>query len=159
RRFTQRELELNHIAAPELYRDVVPVVRQADGSLGLGTSGDEPAVDWVLRMARVPAGDFLDDIATAGQLTAELRDALGDAVADFHRRLPPATAFDTVCAMRHVARGNAQTARDAGLPDAAVQAWQTRILSELDAIAPWLARRAHDGFVRRAHGDLHLGNL
>src|SRR5215472_16538257 len=46
RRFTQRELELNRIAAPELYRDVVPVVRQPDGSLRLGTSGNEPAVDW-----------------------------------------------------------------------------------------------------------------
>ena len=29
----------------------------------------------------------------------------------------------------------------------------------LDGIAPWLAQRARDGFVRRAHGDLHLGNL
>ena len=61
--------------------------------------------------------------------------------------------------MRHVAEGNAQSAHDAGLPEAAVRAWQTRILAALDGIAPWLARRAHDGFVRRAHGDLHLGNL
>ena len=27
------------------------------------------------------------------------------------------------------------------------------------ASQPWLAQRARDGFVRRAHGDLHLGNL
>jgi hypothetical protein len=26
-------------------------------------------------------------------------------------------------------------------------------------MAPWLTRRERDGFVRRAHGDLHLGNL
>jgi hypothetical protein len=61
--------------------------------------------------------------------------------------------------MRHVAEGNARSARDAGLPEPAVQAWQTRILGELDDIAPWLAQRERDGFVRRAHGDLHLGNL
>ena len=28
-----------------------------------------------------------------------------------------------------------------------------------DEIVPWLAERARAGFVRRAHGDLHLGNL
>ena len=36
RRFILRELELNRGAAPGLYRDVVPVVRRPDGTLGLG---------------------------------------------------------------------------------------------------------------------------
>ncbi len=85
RRFTLRELELNRVAAPGLYRDVVPVVRRPDGTLGLGDAGESPVIDWVLRMARVPAEDFLDAVAAAGRLTPELLDALGDAVAAFHR--------------------------------------------------------------------------
>lgn len=159
RRFAQRELELNAPAAPGLYRDVVPVVRQADGKLRFGEADGLPVVDWVLRMARVPANDFLDAVATAGGLEPELLDALGDAVAAFHQGLPPAVGTDAVAAMRHVIEGNAQAARDAGLADDAVQAWQTHILRALDAISPWLAQRERDGFVRRAHGDLHLGNL
>ncbi len=110
-------------------------------------------------MARVPAGDFLDAVAAAGGLTPELLDALGDAVAAFHRALPPAAATDAVAAMRHVADGNAQSAHDAGLPEEAVRSWLAGIRMALDGIAPWLARRRRDGFVRRAHGDLHLGNL
>jgi aminoglycoside phosphotransferase family enzyme len=39
RRFTLRELELNRCAAHGLYRDVVPVVRRHDGTLGLGETG------------------------------------------------------------------------------------------------------------------------
>ncbi len=159
RRFTLRELELNRVAAPGLYRDVVPVVRRSDGTLGLGDAGEGPVIDWVLRMACVPAESFLDAIAAAGKLTPTLLDALGDAVAAFHCSLPPVTETDTVAAMRHVAEGNAQSAHDAGLPRDTVRAWQTSILAALDGIAPWLAQRAHDGFVRRAHGDLHLGNL
>jgi hypothetical protein len=156
-RFALRELELNRAAAPELYRDVVPLVRRADGSLALDEAGE--VVDWVLRMARVPHGDFLDVIAADGRLTAELLDALGDAVAAFHQGLPAATSHDPVAAMRHVAEGNAQSALDAGLAPGVVQAWLTQLLAALDTISPWLAQRGLAGFVRRAHGDLHLGNL
>jgi hypothetical protein len=61
--------------------------------------------------------------------------------------------------MRHVTDGNARSALDAGLPESAVRNWQTQLLAALDAVAPWLEQRARAGFVRRAHGDLHLGNL
>jgi predicted kinase len=45
------------------------------------------------------------------------------------------------------------------LPATPVQEWQQALLEALDRIAPFLADRARAGFVRRAHGDLHLGNL
>jgi uncharacterized protein len=61
--------------------------------------------------------------------------------------------------MRAVAQGNAIAARDAGLPDDRVHAWLTAITARIAEIAPWLSTRAANGFVRRAHGDLHLGNL
>ncbi len=50
---------------------MVPIVRGPDGALALGDTHDPalPVVDWVLRMARVPAADFLDAIAAAGRLT------------------------------------------------------------------------------------------
>jgi aminoglycoside phosphotransferase family enzyme/predicted kinase len=159
RRFTQRELELNRPAAPDLYRDVVPIVRRRDRTLALGELDEGPPIDWVLRMARVPEDDFLDAVAATGRLTHDLLDALGDAVATYHGGLPSAAGFDAAAAMRRVALGNAQSARDAGLPDDEVEAWQEGILAALDGIVGWLAQRARDGFVRRAHGDLHLGNL
>jgi uncharacterized protein len=160
-RFASRELELNASAAPGLYRDVVPIVRGPDAALTLGDAHDTtlPVVDWVLRMARVPAEDFLDAIAAAGKLTPGSLDALGDAVAAYHHVLPPVTDIDPAAAMRDVTRGNVQSALDAGLPADAVQDWQNRLLTALDDIAPWLAERSRSGFVRRAHGDLHLGNL
>lgn len=159
-RFAQRELELNRPAAPELYRDVVPIVRGPDGVLAFGETGtDQPVIDWVLRMAHVPASDFLDAIADAGGLTSALLDALGDTVAAYHNSLLPAEGIDAVAAMRDVTIGNARSALDAGLSPDAVRDWQSRQLAALDDITPWLGERSRDGFVRRAHGDLHLGNL
>ena len=156
--FLQRELELNRPNAPGIYRDVAAVVRRADGSLDIGDR-EADAVDWVLRMAPVPADDFLDEVAQRHGLTPALLDALGDCVARYHGRLPPVAGWDSAAALLRITRGNAESALAAGLPVALVEAWQQGMTAAIEARAGWLASRAAEGFVRRCHGDLHLGNL
>jgi len=155
RKFIGREFELNAHGAPGLYRDIVPVVRREDGTLSLG--GEGTVVDWVLRMSRVPSSDFLNIMAQAGRLDPPLLDAIADAVAAYHAQSIP---LPEACAdMRWMARGNVTAARDAGLPPEAIDAWGAEIERTLSALEPWLRQRVRDGFVRRAHGDLHLGNI
>ncbi len=156
RRFLMRELELNAAGAPGLYRDVVPVTRIA-GGLALG--GDGAPVDWVLRMARVPAADFLDVRAKAGPLDPALLDALGDMVAADHARRLPKSVDDPVAAVRRNVQGSAQAARAAGLPAADIEAWLQAALDTIERCAGLIVRRAAAGLVRRTHGDLHLGNI
>ncbi len=84
-RFCRRELELNHPHAPGIYRDVIPLTRGPDGALREG--GEGPAVEWVLRMAPIPADDFLDRVgrccresgALAQQVVRLSRGAVPDA--------------------------------------------------------------------------------
>ncbi len=158
-RFIRREHELNQGFAPGLYRGVRPVVRGPDGALRLGVDGAAPGevVDWVLQMAPVPAGDFLDAMARRGAVTPALLDEIGDKVAAMHAALPPLPGTDAPAAMRRVLTGNLAAAERAGVPGAA--AWAAQAFAWLDRLAPVLAARAADGRVRRCHGDLHLGNL
>jgi len=164
-RCLRRELELNAPYAPGLYRDVVAVVR-GPGGLAFGAEptgaigpvcaiGPADAIDWVLRMARVPEGDFLDRMT----LTPALLDATADAVAEMHAALPPVMVEHPVQRLRQVVLGNGRSALAAGLPPDAVRRWQEGMLAAVEAHAALIAGRAAAGFVRRAHGDLHLGNL
>jgi hypothetical protein len=155
--YCRREFALNAPAAPGLYRDVVPLTRGGDGALALGGAGE--VVDWVVRMARVPAEDFLDRVAARGGLDAPMLDALGDSVAGFHAGLAPVPGIDLAGAMAGVIGGNAVAGREAGLDPTLVAAWEAAATATLGRLSPYLAARAGAGFVRRCHGDLHLGNL
>ena len=155
-RFLRRELVINQPSAPGIYRDVVPIGRGPDGGLHLGA---EPAVEWVLRMARVPAADFLEHIAADGGLTPALLDALGDAVVRDQTLRPQVPGWDSAAALLRVTAGNAASALAAGLPSEAVAVWRRQTEAAINALRPWLTDRAAAGFVRRCHGDLHLGNL
>ena len=156
-RFARRELALNAPHAPALYRDVLPLRRGADGALRLGGE-DGAVVDWVLRMAPIPAADFLDAVAARGALTPALLDATADAVAAMHAALPPVTGFDAPAAMRRVLAGNLDAARAAGLPAARIAALSAAAAASIEGVAPKLAARAAEGRVRRCHGDLHPRN-
>ncbi len=158
RQLLHRELALNAPMAPGLYQDVVAVAPGVEG--GLDFFPDHPApLDWVLRMARVPAADFLDAVAARGDLTPALQDALGDAVAAFHAGLAPVHGVGAVAALIRVAAGNVVAAREAGLPGEVIDSWHSALLAALDRARPALEAREAAGLVRRAHGDLHLGNL
>jgi aminoglycoside phosphotransferase family enzyme len=110
--FCRRELELNQPAARAIYRDVVAITRAPDGRLQEGGAGE--AVEWVLRMAPIPAGDFLDAVAARAGLTPALLDALGDAVFALHQAAPKAEVPDAPGAMEAVLSGNLRAARAYG---------------------------------------------
>ena len=154
--FLRRELELNKPEAPGIYRDVVAVSRRHDGTL---TLGGENAIDWVLRMALVPKGDFLDVIASRGALTPRLLDDLGDCIAAYHAELPPVPNWDSANALLRITRGNVRSALAAGLPAADVKVWRDRMEAAIERRRDWLTERSISGYIRRCHGDLHLGNL
>jgi uncharacterized protein len=153
--FCERELALNAPTAAGLYRDVAAIVRQADGSLAVGGEGE--IHDWVVRMAPVPAEDFLDVRAAGGGLSSSLLDQIADAVAAWHNSLQPVAGVRPD--MERIAHGNVPSAIAAGLAEPEILAWRDNILPLLEALAAWRDSRASAGFVRRCHGDLHLGNL
>lgn len=158
RAMLQRELDLNRAAAPEIYRDLVPVTRESDGHLALGGAG--VPVEWALRMWRFPADAELSAIAARGALDDQLADQLGRAVAAYHDRAErrDADGSELIAGILHElhdAFGDMGDLLDAGR----LRTFDAETDRQLEALTPLLVARTKAGFVRRVHGDLHLGNL
>ena len=149
--------------APHSTVGVVPLTREPDGRLALGGTG--PPVEWLLEMTRFDGEALCDRLAARGALRLPSMQTLGAgggghararrrvpghggaaAHALGHRRQSP-TAFDELRPTALLPAGDASTP-DGADARAAARRWPPR----LDA-------RAHDGFVRQCHGDLHLRNI
>jgi len=159
-RFLCRERELNQPDAPEIYRDICGIERMLNGALILRPEAACHApIDWVLRMAPIPKAAFLDAVAARGDLTPQLQDALADCVAQSHATRPAHPGWQSARALRNAADQSEKDAIAAGLPPEQTRHWRQMFESALRQRAAWLQSRAQSGFVRRCHGDLHLGNL
>jgi len=156
-----RERDINRRTAPDLYLDVVAVVRDGDGlRLDTGAPSGE-VVEWVLVMRRFPQEDLLSVRAENGTLTAEIVTALADAVARFHETAAIRPDAGGAEPMAWVVRENGEEFRQRGdLFDAAAASDLTeRALALLARHGGLLDARAAEGKVRLCHGDLHLRNV
>jgi uncharacterized protein len=153
----EAELSVNAPYAPEIYRRVVPITRQAGGGLAIGGSGD--VVEWAVEMQRFDEKRTLDHLA--GEIDEALADALGRAVAAAHAKAPIVDAEPWIAALgsyidEHV---EAFAQRPDIFAAAESDALARKSRAAYERIIPLLRERARRGFIRRIHGDLHLGNI
>ena len=80
----EAEIAVNAQYAPEIYRGVVAITREASGKLAIGGAGTP--VEWAVDMRRFDEKRTLDHVV--GEIDDTLADALGRAVAAAHARKP-----------------------------------------------------------------------
>jgi aminoglycoside phosphotransferase family enzyme/predicted kinase len=153
----RRELSFNRAYAPDIYRCLRAIVRTADGGLALDANG--PVLDWALEMRRFDTDAVLS--AHPERIDGAMGETLGRLVARSHVAAPLTPDGGGVAAMRYTLVTNAEQLRglagrlDPGMVDALIVGGE-RALTDHAAL---LEARKAEGFVRRCHGDLHLGNL
>jgi aminoglycoside phosphotransferase family enzyme/predicted kinase len=157
RRASEREIEINRDNAPGVYLGVVPLTREADG-LRLGGAGE--AVEWLVHMRRFDDGAALDRLSERGGLSRDIADALAEAVLQAHERAPRRD-FDAARALEDIVAENGKSLLEhpALFPAAAVEVLTSASRRKLASLRGLLQSRQAAGFVRRCHGDLHLGNI
>jgi hypothetical protein len=153
----ERELEFNRPSAPDIYRAVRSVVRTAEGDFALGGEGE--VIDWALEMRRFDETAVLSERPEL--VVGDFAEALGRRIAQMHARAPPGSKGGGAQGLRDVAVSNARQLRQLGedLDAAQVERLLTATDKAIEAHAGLLDARLRAGFVRRCHGDLHLGNI
>ena len=152
----ERELSFNRGAAPDIYRAVHRITREADGRLALDGAGT--VLDHVLEMRRFDETAVLS--ACPERIDGALAEAMGRTIAGFHAAAPLRPAGG-LTSLAWTVGSNAGLLREIGgaLDQDRVEALIALTEAELERRSGLLAHRAAIGFSRRCHGDLHLGNI
>jgi aminoglycoside phosphotransferase family enzyme/predicted kinase len=154
---TKRELEFNGRTAPQIYRAAHPVTRDADGGFRLGGEGE--VVEWVLEMAPFDSQSILAN--HPDQVDGAMAERLGREIAHEQAGAPLRQVGRGAAGLDYVLNSNAEQLRS--LEGAFGVEPVERLLADTRAAferhAALLDRRRDAGFVRRCHGDLHLGNI
>jgi uncharacterized protein len=156
----ERELAVNRRTAPDLYLEVRPLVRGADGQINFGIACEaQGAIDWVVVMRRFGEADLLAEMRRRGEVTPTLMRRLGETIAEFHNKAESTSAWGGERGMRAVIDENVELLHRLGFDTASVARLEALSRETLVRVAPLLDRRRDTGFVRRCHGDLHLNNI
>jgi len=159
RQACEAEIEVNKPYAPQIYRGVTAITREADGALTL--DGQGTPIEYAVSMTRFDETRTLDRLAGKGGVDSALADRLGRAVAKAHGIAPVMKDADFAAALDEIIAQN--DSELSGFPElfdaAAVAELIAASRKALARLRPLIEARERDGCVRRCHGDLHLGNL
>jgi uncharacterized protein len=160
--FCREEVRLNRRLAPDIYLGVVPVTH---GPEGLRFGGEGEAVEWAVKMRRLPPDATLLGDLQRGSLEKGILDGLARRLAGFHREADQGPEISRYGRYEVVA-GNARE----NLSQAESQVGRTlspevyRRLNDalersLSDLRPLVEARARRHVPRDTHGDLHLDHV
>jgi uncharacterized protein len=158
KRNCEDEVRLNRRLAPDVYLGVVPLTEDPDGGFSLGGIGR--AVDWLVRMRRLPSALNLDTILRAGSVRSHEPDIRRAAahLARFYATASPETVspgslVDRLSTRVHADRCVLSQPRYR-LPLERVLALTDSERAFLTRCARLFERRAEQGRIVEGHGDL-----
>ena len=160
--FCDEELRLNRRLAPRVYLEVVPI--SADAA-GIKVEGRGEAVEWAVKMERLPKEATLENRLERGEIGDEFIRALAREIASFHARAERGDHISAVANFENVARNARENfgliaSQDGTTVNQAVVN-RVRVLTEelLAHLRPMIESRAERGIPRDTHGDLRLDHV
>ncbi|MEG3989651.1 AAA family ATPase [Microcoleus sp. S28C3] len=166
--FCTQELLMNRRTAPEIYLEVLPVIKIGDSfQLRSNLPATTPAevVEYALKMREFPQDSLLLSLLEHGLLTEQLMADLGREVAKFHSTAISNSylrTFGEVSQIRAAIDNNYLISQKyIGGPQTQVQFQETKDYTDefFEKNQELFNRRIANNKIRECHGDLHLRNI
>ncbi len=160
--FCHQELELNRRLCPHAYLAVVPIVEEK-GRLHI--EGQGRAIEYAVKMKRLPQDRMMDALLPRGQLTLEMVARVAEKLVSFHQKAETnrrIAAFGRLDVIRHNCDENfAQTEKYIGTSITADEYQHIKNYTNnfIDSNASLFDKRVREGKIRDCHGDLHAAHI
>jgi len=160
--YCEEELRLNRRLAPQLYLEVVSITGSAEQP---HLNGPGEIIEYAVKMRQFPQSAQFDRLLAAGQLEPGVIDCLADKVAQFHLTIQSAETDSPYGDVDHLGQPmlenftQVREAIDSADVTPMLDALEQWTRQQLEILAPVIAERKADGFVRECHGDMHLRNI
>ncbi|HEX7646136.1 MAG TPA: hypothetical protein VF450_01860 [Noviherbaspirillum sp.] len=156
RHFCEEEVRLNRRLAEDVYLAVVPLCRIASGELRLESAGE--AIDWLVKMRRLPAERMLDRMIANGTARPQDIVRVAQTLAEFYKqshRLAIEPRIRRAVLMSETRRNRRVLSRAAyQLPADQVRRLCDWHRSMLRSSPAWLEERLRGMHIVEGHGDL-----
>jgi aminoglycoside phosphotransferase family enzyme/predicted kinase len=164
--FCHEELRCNRAFAPELYVDVLPVIRRRNNSLSMGGKSEtgDRLIEWAVQMRQFDPAAQLDRLLEENKVTIDMLADFGRELARRHAQLPRRKDAAVEVEQRIFGPVKDNFAEITATPlqtrhEPLLTRTQTLSTALGQALLPLLKYRMQNGWVRECHGDLHLSNL
>ncbi len=161
--FCERELDLNRRLCPEVYLQVVPVVKTPEG-FRVGAQEGE-TVEYAIRMRRMPEEGMMQRLLQEGTLTKAHIDLIVDALVEFYKNAATGKGvneYGSIETIRFNTEENFQ--QTASFVGTAISRHRYDFIVHytrqfIDTHKDLFKRRITEGRIREGHGDLYSANI
>lgn len=160
--FCHQELELNRRLCPEIYLEVVPIVR-SKGQISIGTEGE--TIEYAVKMKQLPRERMMDNLLPLNQVTVEMVVNVAEKLAVFHDKAktnPEISAYGKLEAIVTNTEENfSQTEKyiDVSVPSRIYHHIKSYNDNFIKSNKILIQRRMNNGRIRDCHGDLHASHV
>ncbi|MBM4275074.1 MAG: hypothetical protein FJ134_11525 [Deltaproteobacteria bacterium] len=160
--YLHEELVLNRRLCPEIYREVLPIVAHYRR---VEVGGKGHAVEYALKMVRMPQDRMMDEVADRGELHRGIMDRIIEKLVPFYETAATGPRINKFGEPAIIAYNHEEnfSKTEALVGDflsrelfEEIRAFARHFLSRNRAL---FLKRIKDGRIRDCHGDLHMKNI
>lgn len=161
--YCDEEIRINRKLCGEIYLGVVGINKDADGRIHVGGSGE--AVEYAVKMKRLPEETIMTRFLEDGKITGEHLDRIASILSKFHRNVKTGKGVDEYGSLKQI-RANwlqnfeqTRNLRGYVFGREEFDFIERSVNSFVENRKTLFDRRVEEGRIRECHGDLHSGNI